>query len=261
MLALEGSWLDIDALLSMVCSPSLYILVVKPYEYGESASQLAMGGTRCFQTIASRHSSITSLSVSRMHRRFPPRTGCVIRTPRPVTGTVDGQLMDILHPLLSLCQLRHLSLVFPTYFNLACTLSDHLLMAESWPNLGELHLVWRTPVARDQPVDTPRGGPLHGLAHFARGCPRLRVLHLSAMEMSEEAAEGPDYPCRPHGLRTLIIPQVHFPPGRDDLSGRLSETLQRFFPLVASVFRPERLVMKGHVALVPGATSCPDCTH
>ena len=108
--------------------------------------------------------------------------------------------------------------------------------------------------------------PLDALVHFARHCPRLRVLHLPPMEMTltEETLAAleahEDGLGGPHGLWALVIPRVLLPPGSADLAGRVSAGIGRVFnPLVAAPFRAERLVVEGDWAVADGAERCPEC--
>lgn len=59
----------------------------------------------------------------------------------------------------------------------------------------------------------------------------------------------------PHGFRTLFVPKVLLPPGRVDLVGKVSEVVKAAFPLVASAFRPEKLVVEGDWGMANGARS------
>ncbi|TBU40500.1 hypothetical protein BD309DRAFT_870151 [Dichomitus squalens] len=260
-LKVAGSWSDISTLLDTLRLPSMHTLSLMAHENGKPAAELAEGAAQCFRTIASRHGSITSLSVFTTSPVRPWVSGCVPPRIPAVPDRFEGKLMDIVHPLLSLHALRHLSVTLPTYFKLTCVASDHRLMAEAWRDLESFHLVIRpyTRLMRIKHAERPYGGPLMGIAHYARNCPRLRLLHLSPMMMGEKALVGVALPLERHGLRTLVIPRVLLPPGREDLSGLISERVGGLFPLAASAFRPERIVMEKHWAVMTGASWCPEC--
>ncbi|KAM5530656.1 hypothetical protein V8D89_015677 [Ganoderma adspersum] len=260
----EGTWLNLSTLLNSVRLPSMHALSVTGWAYGEPAAELAQGATQCFKTISARQTSITSLSVSASSGRMPPRRGCVMRRIPLVKDTFEAPFLDIVGPLLSLSALRHLSLWLPGYFDLECTAADLRAVAESFPAIETLHLrilshSYGTP--REGAPERPRGGPLEALVHFARNCPRLRLLHLPAMEMAEGSPPLPELgDFEPHALQTLIIPKVLVPPGRVDLAGKVSEIVQGVFPLAASPFRLQRLTMEGNWAIVDGASECPECS-
>ena len=282
-LVVGGIWTNLAVFFTIVRLPSMHTLSMAGWEYGDPAAELASVATHVFHTLATRYPSITSLSISATPGYVPPPVGCVYEGVKLVPDTVaDACLLDLVRPLLALAALRHLSLTFPSYFDIMCTEADLRAIAEAFTSLEAFHLEIPYYESRDPwleftngplpvPTERPRGGPFVGLVHFARSCPRLRVLHLPAMEMemvavAEEglldsalAVVGDEE--QPHGLRTLVIPKVLLPPGRTDLVGRVSEVVGTAFPLVASVFRPERLVVEGDWAVVAddAASRCPDC--
>ncbi len=278
-LMVEGAWADLDVMLGATLLPLIHTLSVTGWDYGEPAVSLAKGATQCLHTISAKHVSISSLSVSAAPGRVPLSRGSSHFGAKLVTDKFGGRLLDLVRPLLSLSALCSLSLGFPSYFDIACTSADWRTVAESLRALEVFHLrIWPYFgfAIQDGPVgrrlqERPRGGPLDAIAHFARNCPRLRVLHLPAMAM--EVAEGPPgtplaavHHCdcaEPHGLRTLVIPKVLLPPGRtdSDLAGRVSEIVGSAFPLVASAFRQERLVVEGDWAVVDedSASRCLEC--
>ena len=276
-LFVQGTWPDLNALLENVLLPSLHTLSVTGWDYGEPAAELANAATQCFHTISTRHPSLSSLTVSVAPGRTPSSRSCVAYGFPTVKDTFEGALLDLIHPLLSLSSLRTLSLGFPSYFDIACTSADWRAVAESLCALEAFHFrVWSysgfaiqdRQRLQAQDRERPRGGPLSALAHFARCCPRLRVLHLPAMEMDVEVSEGLASPRGvlhrndangPHGLRALVVPKVLLPPGRADLVGTVSEIVSAAFPLVASAFRAERLVVDGDWAVVAGDLRCAEC--
>ena len=271
-LFVQGTWPDLNALLENVLLPSLHTLSVTGWDYGEPAAELANAATQCFHTISTRHPSLSSLTVSVTPGRTPSSRSCIAYGFPTVKDTFKGALLDLVHPLLSLSSLRTLSLGFPSYFDIACTDADWRAVAESLRALEAFHLrVWsyfgfaiQDGLLGLRLKERPRGGPLDALAHFARCCPRLRVLHLPAMEMGVGVAEPALAALRrdaePHGLRTLVIPRVLLPAGRPDLAGTVSEIVSAAFPLVASAFRQERLVVGGDWAVVEGDLRCPECS-
>ena len=164
-----------------------------------------------------------------------------------VHGTYDGELMDTVRPLLSLRALRYLVIRLPSYLGLVGTESDLAMMADAWPDIEELHLnIWTYnygygSTSTPRRPDLPYGGSLGGVAHFARKCPRLRVLHLSAMEMVEGALAAVELPREPHDLRRLVIGQVLFPYESADLVARMSEFVRKVFPRVATEFTQDQV--------------------
>ncbi len=208
------------------------------------------------------------------HGRMPISRGCTVYVTPLVQDTFETTFLDLVQPLLSLSTLRSLSFTLPSYFDLACTAADLRDVSKSLRILEAFHLSVPyysshysrrgAPVPPEAPPERPRGGPLDSLVHFARNCPRLRLLHLPAMEMTEEtlaALEDHDYGIHePHTLRTLVIPKVLLPPGREDLVGKVSEVVRVIFPLVASPFWPERLAMEEDWATVADeASKCLEC--
>ena len=273
-----GTWTNLSTLLGTVRLPSMHTLSVTGWTYGEPAAELAQGAIQCFKTMSARQTSITSLFVSESYGRFPPAQGCTaIGYPiLPVKDTFEAPFLDVVRPLLSLSALRHLSLKLPSYCDLTCTASDLRAVAESFPALETFHLpIWFYPnlYSYESPLeaadirarDRPRGGPLTAIAHFARCCPKLRLLHLPSMELTEESLvalchDQGNVISESHGLQTLIIPKVLLPPGRADLVDKVSEVVKGVFPLAASPFRPEILVMEEDWAVVDGASWCPECS-
>ena len=271
-LAVEGPWANLNALFATTRLPSMHTLSLTGWEYGEPAAELAKAATECFRTLATQYPSLTSLAVSATDGRAPPSRGCVVYGIPIVDAAFAASLLDIVHPLLALSALRSLELGFPSYFDIVCTEADLRAVAEAFPALEAFHLrVWPYfgfAIRNDEDEDTPeppRGGPLAALVHFARNCPRLRLLHLPAMEMAEKPlaslGDCDRQGCEPHGLRTLVVPRVLLPPGRAEFAGRMAEVVRGAFPLVASLFRLERLAMQGDWAIADGALKCPDCAN
>ncbi|EJF61343.1 hypothetical protein DICSQDRAFT_180662 [Dichomitus squalens LYAD-421 SS1] len=240
-LVMEGSWPNLTTLLNSAHLPSLHTLSVTGWEGEDNASKLAMDAIQCLHAI-SRYKSITNLSI---YTTYTPQYeyGCVEDDIPEVQGTSHGSLLDTMRPLLSLRSLRYLATRLPDY--LVGTESDLSLMADAWPDLVELHLViwvyqgWSR--AYTPRPERPYGGRLEGIAHFARKCPRLRVLHLPAMELAEESLGAVEFPSETHSLCTLVIEKVLFPHGRADLAGQISELVRRVFPRVASAFEQDQI--------------------
>ncbi|KAM5530655.1 hypothetical protein V8D89_015676 [Ganoderma adspersum] len=280
VLVVEGTWVNLGAFFATTHLPSMHTLTITGWDYGDPAAELAKAATQCFSTLADRYPSLASLRVSASHGRVPPPRGCVAYGISLINDAFAASLLDIVHPLLALSALRHLALGFPSYFDIVCTEADLRAVAEAFPALEAFHLrVWLyfgfafqndsddSDDDRDDRGDAPerpRGGPLDALVHFARNCPRLRLLHLPAMEMAEGALASlgnKQPPSESHGLRTFIIPRVMLPPGRADLAGRVLEVVREVFPLAASPFRPARLVVEKNWAVAEGASRCPDCAN
>lgn len=277
-LSVGGTWVNVSTLLNTISLPSMHTLSVTGWAYGEPAAELAKGAIQCFRTISAKHSSIASLSISTTFGRMPPDDGCVVYGVSSVQGTFEGTLLDLTHPLLSLSALRDLSLNIPSYFDLTCTASCLCAVSEAFPVLEALHLniYYRaTSYKTDPPVPGPKrppGGPLDALVHFARNCPRLRLLHLPAMELVEAEAEVEMVPMDSedrrgepaHGLRTLVIPEVLLPPCRADLASKVSEVVQVFFPVAECALRPARVVVREDLPpFVDGCAAsarCPGCS-
>ena len=130
-LAVEGDWTDVESLLNAISLPSMHTLIVTAYDNGRPAAQLAAGASKCFDAIASRHQSISKLSIPTDFGRLPPSRGCVVHAIPIVTDAFEGKLIDVIGTLLSLHAITNLSIIFPAYFNLSCASSDYLLMAKA----------------------------------------------------------------------------------------------------------------------------------
>ncbi|PIL25776.1 hypothetical protein GSI_11526 [Ganoderma sinense ZZ0214-1] len=214
-LAVQGTWPNLTALLDTVLLPSLHALSVTGWDYGEPAASLANAATHCFHTISAKHPAISSLTISASPGRLPPSRTSVAYGFPTVKDAFQCHLLDLIRPLLSLSALRHLSLGFPSYFDLACASADWRAVAESLRALEAFHLrIWPysyfgsaihgCPRAQDEGQERPRGGPLDvALAHFARCCPRLRALHLPAMELELREASTPAHDIFYHILSHL----------------------------------------------------------
>ena len=61
-------------------------------------------------------------------------------------------------------------------------------------------------------------------------------------------------------MRTLVIPKVLLPPGREDLPGKISEFVESVFPHVAPEFQPNRIKMEKDWAVIGGTLLCPECS-
>ena len=260
-----GTWTNLSTLLDTVRLPSMHSLSVIGWAYGEPAAELGKGALQCFRTISARQTSptaLTRLSVSASFGRTPPSRGCVVYCIPFVKDTFVAPFRDVVHPLLSLSALRHFSLQLPGYFDFECRASDLRAVAEAFPAIETLHVRisphgYGTP--RKRAPEPPRGGPLHALVHFARNCPRLRLLHLPAMKLADGSL--PDLgDSELHGLQTLIIPKVMIPRAQSRLAGKASEVVKSVFPLAASPFRTQRRVTEGNWVSVDGAFQCPECS-
>ena len=284
-LVVEGAWVDLKTVLDALLLPSLRSLAVTGWYRGDPAAELAKGATECFRAI-SRHTSLTSLFMSTAYVRLPLTSAHIPgMSPGPeVQDFFEAPLLDIMGPLLSLSALRSISLDFLEHFVFACTSADLRAISESWPMLEALHLLvsryhgdasdfmlrfhpapgTRTIDPTRLPEEHPHGGPLEAIAHFARNCPRLRLLHLSAMELGEgslaavEELLGPS-PRDPHGLRTLVVPQVRLPPRRIDLFAKIPELVGAVFPHAKCTFGPPRRVGTGYDRWVYDTRGCPVC--
>ncbi|PIL25778.1 hypothetical protein GSI_11528 [Ganoderma sinense ZZ0214-1] len=243
-LVVEGTWSNLAAFLAAAHLPLMHTLSITGWEYGEPAAELAKAATHVFHTLAAKHPSLPTLSVSATRGREPPSVGCVSYDIIPIADTFVASLLDLVRPLLALSALRCLSLAFPSYFDVVCTEADLRAVAEAFPALEAFHLhisrydpgagnPWQIP-----PVEEPEEAPLRGGVGAAAG-------------------DGKE----PHGLRTLVIPKVLLPPGEVDAVGEVGDVVGAAFPLVSSVFRRARLVVEGGWAMaVDGAAArCPDC--
>ncbi|PIL25793.1 hypothetical protein GSI_11543 [Ganoderma sinense ZZ0214-1] len=272
-LVVEGTWTNLSTLLDTIRLPSMHMLSVTGWEHGDPVTELVKAATQCFRTLASRHPSITSLSVSATHGRVPSSRGCIVFGIPLIEDAFPASLLDIVHPLLALTTLHRLELGFPSYFDIACTETDLRAIAEAFPALETFHLrVWPyfgfalRDGSNNDPPERVRGGQLEALRYFARNCPRLQVLHLPAMEMTEwtltlaeSLGDRQPQSRELHGLRTLVIPRVLLPAGRVDIAGRVSEVVRGVFPLAVSPFRLERLTMEEDWAVADGDSKCPEC--
>ena len=184
--------------------------------------QLIHQSRTCLQIIATRLSTLETLSVvcARSTARSPWDLSPALDT--------EGALMAIVEPLLSLRGLRHITLDFQPFI-LRLASDDLRRLAEAWMNLEEL----RVDITA---VDSGRAG-FESIVHFARCCPRLRVLRLPTMDLAIGAfqREGLEYPVEPHPLRDLDVKEVVFP-READLSYEMAEFIQRVFPNTAIPF-------------------------
>ena len=276
--------MNVRTVLDILRLPSVGSLSVKGWHYGDPAVLLAKNATECFRAI-SRHISVTHLYISTTYGRIP-RDYVYGITPLPeVQDAFETPLLDIMHPLLSLSALRDVSLDFPEHFVMACTSSDLHTISKSWPALEALHLlvsryrgdasdfiIHHRPAPGSRTIDPsrlpdeyPHGGPLEAIAHFAHNCPRLRLLHLSAMSITEESLattkELLDPSREPHALCTLVIPQVQLPSLRADLFEKIPAVIRAVFPRAKCTFRAPRRVGMGYERWVYADASirCPVC--
>ena len=136
-------------------------------------------------------------------------------------------------------------------------------MSESWRDLGELHFdIWGYSgsfgiIHRKR----SQGGPLESLAHFARNCPHLRILHLPSMtlSMSADAHTADDSPDTSRSLQTLIVPKFTVEPHSDDPANYVVETVRRMFPAAAWAFKPDKIVAIEGWVVASDATCCLTC--
>lgn len=178
----------------------------------------------------------------------------------------EAPFLDFVHPLLSLSALRRLDLTFPKSFHVACTAADLRTVAGAFPVFETLHLniiQRKLGSSKKETLARGPGGPLAAIVYFARNYPRLRLLHLPAMEVTEgslDMANDGEHPREPHDLRVLVIPKVLLPPGRVDLARKVPEVVKVAFPLAAYAFRPESTAVNGDWAVMKDALRCPECS-
>ncbi|KAI0702803.1 hypothetical protein C8T65DRAFT_831089 [Cerioporus squamosus] len=218
-LELRGLWPELALFLDQTDLPQLDSLSTNVTLDQYEPAQLIPQCAAYFRTLSSKHAHLTTLRVS--CRPITP----FHHGPRKPTPT-GGPLSAVVEPLLSLHELRDVSLVFEGFL-FPYSSSDILSFAESWPSLESFRLEFVT-------AGELRAG-LESLVHFARNCPHLRALHLPEMELTGDALEGIAYPDGqpPHPLRELNVAQVAFPRGTD-LSREVMEFTQRVFPHAAT---------------------------
>ena len=114
----------------------------------------------------------------------------------------DAALAELIDPLLSHPTLRSFSARFDDLI-VRYTPADFRAMAEAWPDLETFHLHdggWR---------HTNQYANLESVLAFARGCPRLRSLHIPDVEFDldsiQAAVKGSQGSTAPHGLRDLRV--------------------------------------------------------
>ncbi|RPD63425.1 hypothetical protein L227DRAFT_651068 [Lentinus tigrinus ALCF2SS1-6] len=220
VLVLEGLWIPMRAFLDNACLPDLRSLSVHAAHL--DSVRLAPQCTILFRVISNKYANLTELHI-RCHKptstpdpiQFHARLA-TIEDPRTLAGT----LWALIEPLLSLHELRDVSLRFDV-FSFAYSSSDIRSFAESWPHLETFRLEFVT-------VEQQRAS-FTSLVHFACNCPRLRTLHLPEMELAQDALDGFTYLNRPHPLRDLNVARVGFPRGID-LSWEMIQFAQTVFP-------------------------------
>ncbi len=116
--------------------------------------------------------------------------------------------------LAPLASLRYLQYVAVTV-EVACAdggVSDTLLrtLAEAWPRLRKLALLWTNDLPEDDPNPPPIDPPsTRALEVFASHCPNLDRLSLTSLFVSEASLEDViAYPLSDHPLRVLSVKRV-----------------------------------------------------
>ena len=222
MLALKGSWPHVTSFLDQTGLPRLYSFSATVIH--SVPTTLILECADCFRTLSDKHS--TQLAVLHVKCDLVPTLPMyhsrLAREPAPT----DGTLSAMVEPLLSLHNLRDVSLVFQSFL-FPYSSSDMQSFAEAWPNLETLRLEFST-------QEQHRAG-FESLVHFARKCPRLRALHLPEMDLAQDTLETVEYPegQQPHPLRELDVVHVSFA-GGVDLSSEMSQFSQKVFPYAAT---------------------------
>ncbi|OJT08892.1 hypothetical protein TRAPUB_243 [Trametes pubescens] len=158
----------------------------------------------CLSTLCTRFAD--SLRVVRFSGTW---TGTLASLPRP---------MDILAPLLRLPQLEEVCILSGTGVASTLTAADTLAIAQAWPRLRELKLLYQS---------VPAALPVDALAVFAVHCPRLRALWLASVDLRGVGSRDLGA-CQAssHGLKHIWLPgdvasaDVH----------RVAEFVDRIFP-------------------------------
>ena len=212
-LYLGAIWEFIYDLVDWVLAPNIRSLELDVPQI--SSRQLIRESRRCLQSITRQFSTLERLTVH--YTAFLSFS--------PLYQAVMGPFKAIVEPLWSLRGLREITLHFSAC--LQVTSDDLRMLSEAWPDVEELRIDVET-------VAGARAG-FESILHFARGCPRLRVLRLPVMELPPGAFEGLEYPAPSHPLRDLDVAKVVF---QHD-AGLLQEMavfVQRVFPNAAERF-------------------------
>ncbi|KAH9914064.1 uncharacterized protein BXZ73DRAFT_106709 [Epithele typhae] len=124
--------------------------------------------------------------------------------PPPVLPFHPNALHELLKPLFSLRDLVDFKLNLEDLV-LRYSSNDLRSIAATWPALHALHITFETSDGDGRIPNSTDGtrARLDALAHLARGCPRLRALHLPAMDALSETIEG-------EMLRELEIDRIVF---------------------------------------------------
>ncbi|EIW60535.1 uncharacterized protein TRAVEDRAFT_28078 [Trametes versicolor FP-101664 SS1] len=158
----------------------------------------------CLTTLCSRFAE--SLRVVRFSGTW---TGTLASLPRP---------MDILAPLLLLPQLEEVCILSGTGVASTLTAADTLAIAQAWPRLRELKLLYQS---------VPAALPIDALGAFAVHCPRLRALWIASVDLRGVGSRDLGA-CQAsnHGLKHIWLP--------GDVASadvnRVAEFLDRIFP-------------------------------
>ena len=267
-LRVTGDWTNVTALLNDTTTPNLHVISLEIWQRGAPPQQVAQYVTECLTTISTRYPSLASLTVL-ANSGCPPLSYGYARKIPTVQDTFQISLLDIVRPLLTLRGLRTLTLSLPNYLDVHSSSEDLQAMSEAWPNLEALHVtIWDYFTLKGLPEHPgaggrrARGGPFAALAHFARNCPRLRMLHLPPLDATQLGVDDALQSDYAHSLGRLFISKlkVEAEGNSEHSTERVTEFVRSVFPVAAWVFRKERLAVADGWALVPHENAgCLDC--
>ena len=227
-LNVSGNWDMLTAFINDTHLPALRVLSTHVIQH--DTTDLMPDTEAALHAIASRLPHLTSLRVScEPQYRVAPDLGI----PQPVS-VPGGFFGTLLAPLASLHQLHRVDFAFQRFF-LSYSDSNLRDIANAWPELEELRLAFGT--TDSTPNDTAHRASFSAVVHLAYHCPRLRSLHLPAVELRAEALTAADEVVLPNGhpaLYELELERVVFMSNDDDeaeaLSHEMTKFMQRAFP-------------------------------
>ena len=226
VLRLTGTGSNMRGLVRILRAPRLHELVVTAREKRGDLARDAHGALFCDMPTAPFAHSI---------ERFVYHSGPAdYAPPQHRVQPNRTSLLDIIHPLLSLRQLRHVS-IFCQWEDMGLRDDEVLAIIEAWPDIEELMLALHERYREPMPDRSYRPTPL-SLSHLYRLCPNLSFLALpidmetfGASVPSGEAGE-PSLQPRARRLKRLdILGYRSFTTAQEALEA-LAGYLHRAFP-------------------------------
>lgn len=237
-LALRGTVTDIAPFLTRTRMPKLASLLLSVSSLGRhrmigTSSDITELLLQPVLAITSHHNALERLRVVYVPY-YPPDPSR--------SSPLEFTLKDVFWPLLALSSLRSVYFDFTGLAPSRCTPAILHAIAQAWPNLEKYELV--TP-GRQREDDAENQCRLDSLVDFARSCPRLRVLRLPDILITQEALDEIERsPLRPaQSLEELVVDRVAVGDNEAQpsvLVPRITGVLRRLFPIMCTpVFKKD----------------------